>query len=988
MNQVTQLAELVENKQISDVQRTSEEFQILKVRQDNNQFNMTVKNSGEIPIHLTRLWIENTTDSSFPIAKFDLDISIPPGSEVYNIGQNLGLNALPTQSYYAQLVTERGNVQPMYFNSVEQSPLFMRLTASPTIIPTTFSSTISLEVINIGTTQLLDIQPLMYPPTAPSCNGCTWNEEQTVQPTSFESLQPGDTAIFEWVYSFTGENSDQLDFVAGLTNDPLRNATVSLTLQTIESALNADVAVESGGLGNQVLIDDDILLFHLESYATPGGEYQMWSGIGDGGTNGLRISLDTTTPHMMTNNGSTAITIPEGDWNLAMMLSAEPVPTSLKGDGEDLIYHFEDGDNEDPDNSEGDSSRDLEECGVASYSQIASVNNNDAEQRTGNPGSMTLGSSDLDLGSNGGTEQIVGIRFTGVNIAQGTTVNSAEIIFQADESDSSGVILRIYGEDVDDAGIFTNSNWDITDRPQTGNFTDWIVPAWSTNEIGPDTTTPNLSNIIQEIVDRPGWVSGNDIVIMLDNNGPIGINRGAASVEDGLQAPNLAMTWGNGAVPDWQPNSGPHDSGSYYFDGLADCFRSSNNVSGGDDNDIRSGSSTTALWFKTNGVVNSEQYLLDWSATGCPSCDYYRLGLTSIGKVFFEYSTDDGGDVVRCESNQEYDDSLWYHAVATRDGGDDECRLELKDTTGTDVESQIFTNMNNPTSSVDVSGKWHVGSNVAEDGKFFKGWIDDIMHWDDYEMSNAEMDDIARVNYGTGAYEFDVNLDLTDANGNFISTIYSGSAVNVNFADPKDGGDNDDWAYSQNNMTWNLPATIIGEDERMELYFSYVASPVGNKVPLEVDMKIDDTSMNNPYPSFLQIPYPPTAFPSYYVHDNDDEFDVIITNTGEDGIFLTYQGTRVSFNGTSGSYAGMIDSVNGTGNPYTLSEDRDSLYIPAGSNARAYFHEATNIPSTDENTGDKPPPGAYRTTIWINGYSDQGETFTRAVVIGSVTVTE
>ena len=143
--------------------------------------------------------------------------------------------------------------------------------------------------------------------------------------------------------------------------------------------------------------------------------------------------------------------------------------------------------------------------------------------------------------------------------------------------------------------------------------------------------------------------------------------------------------------------------------------------------------------------------------------------------------------------------------------------------------------------------------------------------------------------------------------------------------------------------------------------------------------------MNNPYPSFMQIPFPSIAFPSYYVHDNDDEFRIFVTNTGEDGVFFTYQGTRINFNGTNGAYAGLIKSVNGTSGENLLSQDRDSIYIPSGENAEMWFHEATNIPSTTE-SGTLMPPGSYRTTIWINGYSDQGETFSRSVVVGSVTV--
>jgi hypothetical protein len=119
---------------------------------------------------------------------------------------------------------------------------------------------------------------------------------------------------------------------------------------------------------------------------------------------------------------------------------------------------------------------------------------------------------------------------------------------------------------------------------------------------------------------------------------------------------------------------------------------------------------------------------------------------------------------------------------------------------------------------------------------------------------------------------------------------------------------------------------------------------------------------------------------------------------------MTYQGSRVSFNGTMGSYAGLIHSVNATGVSETagndpngscdaptthcwwnLDENHDSLHIPKGETARLYFYPATNIPSTDL-TGDLMVDGGYDTTIWLNGYSDQGESFLRSIVIGSVDV--
>jgi len=62
-------------------------------------------------------------------------------------------------------------------------------------------------------------------------------------------------------------------------------------------------------------------------------------------------------------NGTDTITIPAGKWNASLYLQSEAMTASLIGDGEDLIFHFEDGSGGNPDNSESDSTRDLENCG-------------------------------------------------------------------------------------------------------------------------------------------------------------------------------------------------------------------------------------------------------------------------------------------------------------------------------------------------------------------------------------------------------------------------------------------------------------------------------------------------------------------------------------------------------------------------------------------------------------------------------------------------
>jgi hypothetical protein len=38
-------------------------------------------------------------------------------------------------------------------------------------------------------------------------------------------------------------------------------------------------------------------------------------------------------------------------------------------------------------------------------------------------------------------------------------------------------------------------------------------------EVGPDQQTPDIAPIIQEIVNRPGWSSGNSLVIIVSGTG-------------------------------------------------------------------------------------------------------------------------------------------------------------------------------------------------------------------------------------------------------------------------------------------------------------------------------------------------------------------------------------------------------------------------------------------------------------------------------------
>jgi hypothetical protein len=141
-----------------------------------------------------------------------------------------------------------------------------------------------------------------------------------------------------------------------------------------------------------------------------------------------------------------------------------------------------------------------------------SHNNDDAEERETQ--GMYLGSTDLELVYNGSRgRQQVGMRFLNIIIPQGAVIKDAYIRFTVDELTSTDVTVTFHGEDVDDAVTFANSSGNISSRTKTSASVDWTPDPWTSE--GATHDSPDLTTIAQEIINRSGWSSGNDVVFIV-----------------------------------------------------------------------------------------------------------------------------------------------------------------------------------------------------------------------------------------------------------------------------------------------------------------------------------------------------------------------------------------------------------------------------------------------------------------------------------------
>jgi hypothetical protein len=103
-----------------------------------------------------------------------------------------------------------------------------------------------------------------------------------------------------------------------------------------------------------------------------------------------------------------------------------------------------------------------------------------------------------------------GHRFLNVAIDPGSTIDLATLQVYCNNATYDDIRFTVTGEDIDDAPTFSSSSGNISGRADTAASVNWDA-----NGVGAGwQSSPDLVAIIQEIVDRAGWSSGNDLVLI------------------------------------------------------------------------------------------------------------------------------------------------------------------------------------------------------------------------------------------------------------------------------------------------------------------------------------------------------------------------------------------------------------------------------------------------------------------------------------------
>ncbi len=203
------------------------------------------------------------------------------------------------------------------------------------------------------------------------------------------------------------------------------------------------------------------------------------------------------------------------------------------------------------------------------------------------------------------------MRFSNVTIPQGATITSAHVeLIGYNNFPDANVDTRIYANDIDNASAPTTRAEAESASLTTASVAWNDLPIWSSGLV---VDTPDISDVIQEVVDRSGWISGNAMMVLLiDNGSTANNNRYATAYEDTKTEPQLVVTY-----------TEPEDEGGSSTDAAKVAWLTG-----------------TQLADSSTKINISTKTALSWNTSQDIDTDYYSYSATNPSRLTIETAGD------------------------------------------------------------------------------------------------------------------------------------------------------------------------------------------------------------------------------------------------------------------------------------------------------------------------------------------------------------
>ena len=192
---------------------------------------------------------------------------------------------------------------------------------------------------------------------------------------------------------------------------------------------------------------------------------------------------------------------------------------------------------------------------VGAFSETVTFNilTGDDDVEEAQDGRLYTDSSDLEMvydSFNNLFYQTIGLRFGNIKIPKGATITNAYLQFTCDEVNTAATSLAISIEDTNDATEYVEAvSFGVSSRTYLPQTVAWAPPAWSTvDQSNTNQRTPDIATLVQNIVAKPDWQTGNSLGIKITGTGTSLTNTAAKRVADAFEggttkAPKLVVTY-------------------------------------------------------------------------------------------------------------------------------------------------------------------------------------------------------------------------------------------------------------------------------------------------------------------------------------------------------------------------------------------------------------------------------------------------------------
>ena len=170
-----------------------------------------------------------------------------------------------------------------------------------------------------------------------------------------------------------------------------------------------------------------------------------------------------------------------------------------------------------------------------SVSEVISATGDDRDQIGAD---LYTGYTSIQAGYNYGQLIVAGFRFQTLAVPNAATIDSATFSIEVIGNEGTAD-LRIHGVDIDDVNTWSDPGNLPASAPQTTAFTE--IDDFTSTGI----KTVDVTAIVQEIVNRGGWLSGNDIgFVIIDQSGANNNNANLADLSHATaQSAELDVTY-------------------------------------------------------------------------------------------------------------------------------------------------------------------------------------------------------------------------------------------------------------------------------------------------------------------------------------------------------------------------------------------------------------------------------------------------------------